>query len=55
MLAIAPCPGEPHHVANPVRQSLGGMRLRQGRLDDAERAFRDSLGRVRNNGQALAG
>ena len=38
-----------------MRQSLGGVRLRQGRLDDAERAFRDSLARVRNNGWALAG
>jgi cytochrome c-type biogenesis protein CcmH/NrfG len=38
-----------------VRQSLGAVRLRQGRLDDAEKAFRDSLARVRNNGWALAG
>jgi len=38
-----------------VRQSLGSVRLRQGRLDAAEAAFRDSLGRVRNNGWALAG
>ena len=46
---------EPPFWYYPVRQSLGAVRLRQGRLDDAERAFRDSLGRVRNNGWALAG
>jgi tetratricopeptide (TPR) repeat protein len=46
---------EPPYWYYPVRQSLGGIRLRQGRLDDAERAFRDSLARVRNNGWALAG
>jgi tetratricopeptide (TPR) repeat protein len=46
---------EPPYWYYPVRQSLGGVRLRQGRLDDAESAFRDSLARVRNNGWALAG
>jgi tetratricopeptide (TPR) repeat protein len=46
---------EPPYWYYPVRQSLGGVRLRQGRLDDAERAFRDSLARVRNNAWALAG
>jgi tetratricopeptide (TPR) repeat protein len=46
---------EPPYWYYPVRQSLGGVRLRQGRLDEAERAFRDSLARVRNNGWALAG
>ncbi len=46
---------EPPYWYYPVRQSLGGVRLRQGRLDDAEQAFRDALGRVRNNGWALAG
>ena len=46
---------EPPYWYYPVRQSLGGVRLRQGRLDDAEHAFRDSLARVRNNGWALAG
>ena len=29
--------------------------LRQGKLDEAEKAFRESLARVRNNGWALAG
>jgi cytochrome c-type biogenesis protein CcmH/NrfG len=29
--------------------------LRQGKLDEAEKAFRDSLARVRSNGWALAG
>lgn len=46
---------EPPYWYYPVRQSLGGVRLRQGRLDDAEQAFRASLVRVRNNGWALAG
>jgi len=46
---------EPPYWYYPVRQSLGSVRLRQGRLDDAERAFRDSLARVRSNGWALAG
>jgi len=46
---------EPPYWYYPVRQSLGGVYLRQGKLDDAEKAFRDSLGRVRNNAWALAG
>jgi tetratricopeptide (TPR) repeat protein len=46
---------EPPYWYYPVRQSLGAVRLRQGKLDEAEQAFRDSLGRVRNNGWALAG
>ena len=46
---------EPPYWYYPVRQSLGAVRLRQGKLDEAEKAFRDSLGRVRNNGWALAG
>ena len=32
---------EPPYWYYPVRQSLGSVRLRQGRLDDAEKAFRD--------------
>jgi tetratricopeptide (TPR) repeat protein len=46
---------EPPYWYYPVRQSLGAVRLRQGRLDEAEKALRDSLARVRNNGWALAG
>ena len=46
---------EPPYWYYPVRQSLGSVLLRQGKLDDAERAFRESLSRVRNNGWALAG
>ena len=46
---------EPPYWYYPVRQSLGAVRLRQGRLDEAEQAFRESLARVRNNGWALAG
>lgn len=45
---------EPAYWYYPVRQSLGAVRLRQGRLDEAEKALRDSLVRVRNNGWALA-
>lgn len=46
---------EPPYWYYPVRQSLGAVRLRQGKLDEAEKALRDSLARVRNNGAALAG
>ena len=46
---------EPPYWYYPVRQSLGGVLLRQGKLDEAEKAFRESLGRTRNNGWALAG
>jgi tetratricopeptide (TPR) repeat protein len=46
---------EPPYWYYPVRQSLGAAYLRQGRLDDAEKSFRESLARVRNNGWALAG
>jgi tetratricopeptide (TPR) repeat protein len=46
---------EPPYWYYPVRQSLASVRLRQGNLDAAEKAFRESLGRVRNNGWALAG
>ncbi|HEY8880787.1 MAG TPA: hypothetical protein VIN03_24665 [Roseateles sp.] len=45
---------EPAYWYYPVRQSLGAVRMRQGRLDEAEKALRDSLVRVRNNGWALA-
>jgi tetratricopeptide (TPR) repeat protein len=45
---------EPPYWYYPVRQSLGAVRLRQGRLDEAETALRESLARVRNNGWALA-
>jgi tetratricopeptide (TPR) repeat protein len=45
---------EPPYWYYPVRQSLGAIRLRQGRFDEAEKAFRDSLARVRNNGWVLA-
>ncbi|WP_284619401.1 tetratricopeptide repeat protein [Aquabacterium humicola] len=45
---------EPPYWYFPVRQSLGALRLRQGRLDEARDVLRDALGRVRNNGWALA-
>jgi tetratricopeptide (TPR) repeat protein len=46
---------EPRYWDFPVRQALGSVRLRQGRLAEAEKAFRDSLAQVRNSGWALAG
>ncbi|MEJ8812201.1 hypothetical protein WKW77_14050 [Variovorax ureilyticus] len=46
---------EPPYWYYPVRQSLGSVKLRQGKLDEAQQAFRDSLARVHNNGWALAG
>lgn len=46
---------EPPYWYYPIRQSLGSVYLRQGKLDDAERTLRQSLLRVRGNGWALAG
>jgi tetratricopeptide (TPR) repeat protein len=46
---------EPPYWYYPVRQSLAAIRLRQGKLDEAEKVFRESLSRVRNNAWALAG
>ena len=46
---------EPPYWYYPVRQSLASVQLRQGQLDAAEKTFRESLARVRNNGWALAG
>ena len=46
---------EPPYWYYPIRQSLGSVYLRQGKLDAAEKTLRDSLSRVRSNGWALAG
>ncbi len=46
---------EPPYWHYPIRQSLGSVYLRQGRLDAAEQTLRESLARVRGNGWALAG
>jgi tetratricopeptide (TPR) repeat protein len=46
---------EPPYWYYPIRQSLGAVLLRQGKLDEAEKAFRESLARVRNNGWSLYG
>ena len=46
---------EPPHWYYPVRQSLGAVLLRQGKLEAAEDAFRASLAQARNNGWALFG
>jgi tetratricopeptide (TPR) repeat protein len=46
---------EPPFWYYPIGQSLGSVYLRQGKLDAAEKALRDSLTRVRGNGWALAG
>jgi tetratricopeptide (TPR) repeat protein len=46
---------EPAYWYYPVRQSLGAVLLQQGDSEGAEKAFRDSLTRVPNNGWALYG
>jgi len=46
---------EPPHWYYPVRQSLGAVLVRLGKLDDAEEVFRASLVRAPNNGWALYG
>ena len=46
---------EPPHWYYPVRQSLGAVLVRLGKLDDAADAFRASLVRAPNNGWALFG
>jgi len=46
---------EPPYWYYPIRQSLGSVYLRLGKLDEAEKVLRDSLARVRSNGWALAG
>jgi tetratricopeptide (TPR) repeat protein len=46
---------EPPYWHYPIRQSLGSVYLRQGNLEAAEKALRESLVRVRGNGWALAG
>ncbi len=46
---------EPPHWYYPVRQSLGAALLRANRLDDAEKAFRESLAQTPSNGWALRG
>ncbi|MFT3763708.1 MAG: hypothetical protein QM761_14095 [Pseudoxanthomonas sp.] len=46
---------EPPYWYYPIRQSLGSVYLRQGKLDAAEKVLRESLLRARGNGWALAG
>jgi tetratricopeptide (TPR) repeat protein len=46
---------EPPYWYVPVKQSLGGLLLLQGSLDEAEQAFRASLVQAPNNGWALYG
>lgn len=46
---------EPPYWYYPVRQSLGSVYLRQGRLDESEKVLRESLLRSRGNGWVLAG
>lgn len=45
---------EPPYWYYPVRQSLGAVYLRQGKIDAARAVLRESLARVRHNGWALA-
>jgi tetratricopeptide (TPR) repeat protein len=46
---------EPPHWYYPVRQSLGAVLVRLGKLEAAEDAFRTSLAKAPNNGWALFG
>jgi tetratricopeptide (TPR) repeat protein len=46
---------EPPHWYYPVRQSLGAVLARLGKLDAAEEAFRTSLAKAPHNGWALYG
>ena len=46
---------EPPYWYYPVRQSLGAVLLRAGRLDEAEQVLRESLARTPSNGWALSG
>lgn len=46
---------EPPYWYYPVRQSLGAVLLRAGRLDEAENVFRASLARTPSNAWALRG
>lgn len=46
---------EPPHWYYPVRQSLGAALLRAGKLDEAEKTFRESLAAAPSNGWALQG
>jgi tetratricopeptide (TPR) repeat protein len=46
---------EPPHWYYPIRQSLGAALLRAGKLDEAEKAFRESLAQTPSNGWALQG
>ena len=46
MIDDSPASMEPPYWYDPIRQSLGSAYLRQGRLAEAEKAFRDSLGSI---------
>jgi tetratricopeptide (TPR) repeat protein len=46
---------EPPYWYYPVRQSLGAALLRAGRIDEAEKTFRESLAQTPSNGWALKG
>ncbi len=46
---------EPHGWMQPVRHALGALLLEQGRVEEAEAVYRESLKRQRNDGWALHG
>ena len=46
---------EPPYWYYPVRQSLGAALLRIGKLDEAEKTFREALAQTPSNGWALQG
>lgn len=47
--------GEPPQWLQPIRHTLGAVYLKSGRYEDAERVYREDLGKWRNNGWSLYG
>ena len=47
--------GEPPDYLQPIRHTLGAVYLKAGRLEDAERAYREDLAEFPDNGWSLYG
>jgi tetratricopeptide (TPR) repeat protein len=47
--------GEPPHWLMPIRHPLGAVYMKMGRYEDAERVYREDLGKWRDNGWSLYG
>lgn len=47
--------GEPPQWLQPTRHTLGAVYLKAGRFEEAERVYREDLGKWRNNGWSLYG